>query len=130
MLPFLLAAFGLAVFDFAEPRFAFVDAFVLLNLAAGELVVVGLALVAVVFTTISLFPFWASSRETDTHVLALVAGQSERNQGESARIAAYLRPIRQFLPDGERILGLGSNGGRGAETADLQAIPSDERPDF
>jgi hypothetical protein len=58
----------------------------------------------------------------DTDVLALVAGQSERNQGQSARIAAYLAPIRQFLPDRERILGLGLNEKRRSETADLQAI--------
>jgi hypothetical protein len=42
-------------------------------------------------------------------VLALAAGQSERNQGQSASIAAYLASIWQFLPDGERILGLGLN---------------------
>lgn len=47
--------------------------------------------------------------ETDTDVLVLVAGQSERNRGQSARIAAYMAPIRQFLPDGERNLGLGLN---------------------
>jgi hypothetical protein len=58
----------------------------------------------------------------DTDVLALAANQSERNQGQSRAIAAYLAPIRQFLPDRERILGLGLNGGREGETSDMRGI--------
>ncbi|MDX6635445.1 MAG: hypothetical protein QOF06_1648 [Solirubrobacterales bacterium] len=47
----------------------------------------------------------ASHRDADTDVLALAAGQSERNQGQSARIAAYLAPICQFLPGRKQISG-------------------------
>lgn len=51
------------------------------------------------------------------YVLALVAGQSERNQGQSRAIAAYVAPIRLFLPDGERHLGLGSDDCRNPDLA-------------
>jgi hypothetical protein len=49
--------------------------------------------------------------KADVGALVLVAGHSARNQGQSRTIAAHL-PIRQFLPDRGRILGLGSNGCR------------------
>jgi hypothetical protein len=56
------------------------------------------------------------------HVLALAAGQSERNQGQSPPNAAYMATIWQFLPDRERILGLGLNEYAGHETADLRGF--------
>jgi hypothetical protein len=73
-------------------------------------------------------------KREEADVLALVAGQSERNQGQSRAIPAHIAPIRQFLPDRERVLGLGPiscrkpilrhagvllNGARRIRTADL-----------
>ncbi|HEX6780968.1 MAG TPA: hypothetical protein VF125_02950 [Solirubrobacterales bacterium] len=106
----MAAVFALAVFDFAEARLDLLPMPV--RAAALLLLVRRLAFRCGGAHCDLLIPLGPRRCGADTDVLALAANQSERNQGQSRAIAAYLAPIRQFLPDRARILGLGSNGCR------------------
>ena len=88
--------FAAGFFDFAGARFVLALDLLPLPVRPTALLLLirpGGLFVAVALIAILLIPFGRRRCDANTNVLALVAGQSERNQGQSAPIPAYMAPI-------------------------------------